>query len=89
MALTLPWHVVRELSWADRLPQWVDRSWEELEEEQPRFRFFEAGEDEIESPRSPHSDGFVSIGEIVVSEDWEGFLKEVEAARNRAKEADA
>jgi hypothetical protein len=86
MPVTLPWRVVRELDWAGYLPQQVDESWEELEEDQPRFRFFPSGEDEIESPNSPHSDGFVSIGETGVSEDWDGFLEEVDEARNRAEE---
>jgi hypothetical protein len=76
--IEMKWEKLKKFDWSHHIVRQLDESREELDERNPVFKFFERGEDEIfigKDENMADSQGFVSIGETGVSEEWEYFKK--------------
>lgn len=76
--IEIKWEKLKEFDWGHRIVHQVDESREELDERNPVFRFFKNGEDEVFIGRDENmadSQGYISIGETGVSEEWKSFKK--------------
>jgi len=76
--IKIEWQKLKKFDWNHQIVYHLDENREELDERNPKFKFFKNEEDEMfvggdKDMADPQ--GYVSIGETGVSKEWKSFKK--------------